>query len=341
MINWNKSLLPRESNLAKGFLQLPELIIQTNQKVAHYGTEHNWLLFSYLLIVSALLGRFIYRYSKLVHFLRQQNRSKMGEYTLVKNTSIGPGSFYKTIILPKDSIEEAILRHEIAHIEYGHFYDKMFVQLMVCFSPFILGVYFIQKELELVHEFQADAKASQESHNYSEFLVSEHFQSRQHSLIQTFFHHPLKSRIMMLKHAKPISKTRRVILLLGSFIGISYLVIVQSCKTKEPAKIVQNQIPAIAQMPEFPGGEDALYQYLTDHIIYPYGETKQGEVKVTFVVDADGSIIGTRVNKSLAPRLDSAAIAVVSNMPKWKPGKDKMGNSIAVHFQVPIKFQLD
>lgn len=99
----------------------------------------------------------------------------------------------------------------------------------------------------------------------------------------------------------------------------------------------------VEQMPEYPGGEQALYQYLSETISYPDTATKngiEGLVKVKFVVDEYGSIADVKTtNKPIGFGLEEEAVRVIKMMPPWKPGKND-GRPVKVYFQIPIRFVL-
>ena len=95
-------------------------------------------------------------------------------------------------------------------------------------------------------------------------------------------------------------------------------------------------------MPEFPGGMQAMIEYLNTNIKYPKDAIKQevgGRVMVMFVVETDGSLSNVRVARKVFPSLDAEAVRVVKSMPKWKPGKEK-GRSVRVNFTMPIVFSV-
>lgn len=82
--------------------------------------------------------------------------------------------------------------------------------------------------------------------------------------------------------------------------------------------------------------------YLSESIVYP-AECRQknvtGRVLVKFFIDADGSIKGTSVIKSVHPLIDKESIRVVAAMPKWEPGtEDDM--PVKIYYTLPIKFSL-
>ena len=98
----------------------------------------------------------------------------------------------------------------------------------------------------------------------------------------------------------------------------------------------------VEQMPEFPGGEAALYKYIGENVRYPEKATnasQQGTVRVKFVVNEDGSISNVTVARELGFGMDDEAKRVVSGMPKWRPGKNN-GKAVKVYYNLPIKFVL-
>lgn len=98
----------------------------------------------------------------------------------------------------------------------------------------------------------------------------------------------------------------------------------------------------VEQMPQFPGGDAALFEYLSTHIKYPTIAEENGvhgRVIVTFVVERDGSITDVKVVKSVDPSLDKEASRVVAGMPKWIPGKQN-GSAVRVKYNVPVTFRL-
>lgn len=93
-------------------------------------------------------------------------------------------------------------------------------------------------------------------------------------------------------------------------------------------------------MPEFPGGPQALMDYLKANVIFPKiaeEEGIQGKVVVSYVIDVDGSVTDVQVVQSVHPALDKEAMRVVKNMPKWIPGKQD-GKAVQVKYSLPINF---
>lgn len=99
----------------------------------------------------------------------------------------------------------------------------------------------------------------------------------------------------------------------------------------------------VEDMPEFPGGQQALLKYLSDHIKYPSicrENNIQGRVVLQFIVNKDGSIVDVEVIKPVNPSLDKEAVRVVSTMPKWKAGSQR-GKPVRVKYTLPVNFRLN
>ena len=116
-------------------------------------------------------------------------------------------------------------------------------------------------------------------------------------------------------------------------------VVVEKVEQKEEETKV---FEVVEQMPQFPGGDAALMQYLSSHIKYPVVAEEngiQGRVVCTFVVERNGSITDVRVVKSVDPSLDKEAVRVIKSMPNWIPGKQN-GSAVRVKYTVPVTFRL-
>jgi TonB family protein len=111
--------------------------------------------------------------------------------------------------------------------------------------------------------------------------------------------------------------------------------------TSQPAKAT-TVLTKAEQMPSFPGGEEKLYQFLSENIKYPteaLDKKIEGTVLVTFVVNENGKISDVRMAKRMANGMDQEAIRVVKMMPNWVPGMDN-GKAVAVQYTLPVKFSL-
>ncbi len=165
-----------------------------------------------------------------------------------------------------------------------------------------------------------------------------------------------------------------VILKLITFLPVIIFVLlaVNSCAAKKRTATVQTEIPApppppppppppsyenkntqavpgeeepfvvVEQMPEFPGGSEALLKFIAENTRYPELAKKnkiQGKVIIRFCVTAKGGISRVSILKGVAPELDAEAERVAETLPEFIPGKQG-GVAVAVWYMLPIAFTL-
>jgi len=97
------------------------------------------------------------------------------------------------------------------------------------------------------------------------------------------------------------------------------------------------------KMPVFPGGLDAMYEFLGNEVSYPAisrDRGKEGTAYVRFTVEKDGSITDIVILKGVDKHIDKESKRVVKEMPKWTPGEN-MGKKVRVYFTLPIKYTMN
>jgi TonB family protein len=98
----------------------------------------------------------------------------------------------------------------------------------------------------------------------------------------------------------------------------------------------------IEQLPTFMDGQASISQYISSHLEYPKEAIKnkiEGTVILRFIIDRDGNVTKPTVFKGIGGGCDEEAIRIISNMPKWKPGKQN-GKTVSVWYTLPIYFKL-
>ncbi|MEZ0538549.1 energy transducer TonB [Fibrella arboris] len=113
---------------------------------------------------------------------------------------------------------------------------------------------------------------------------------------------------------------------------------VETPEVKDDAPFV-----TVEQMPDFPGGQTALRDFLQRTLRYPSAASNagvSGRVAVTFTVNSDGSLTDLQVLKGLGFGTDEEALRVLKAMPRWKPGRQS-GRPVRVRFTLPITFSLE
>lgn len=117
----------------------------------------------------------------------------------------------------------------------------------------------------------------------------------------------------------------------------------------EPEEIVddelENEALDYAEVePQFPGGEQAMAEFIQENIQYPEIDREmgnEGTVYASFVVDSKGNIRNVKIIKSVpgSVGLDAEVKRVIRLMPQWIPAKQNNEN-VSVRFTLPIKFTI-
>ena len=94
--------------------------------------------------------------------------------------------------------------------------------------------------------------------------------------------------------------------------------------------------------PQFPGGNENLYKFLRDNIVYPNDELQKnitGKVYVKFAITENGDVEDAKIMRGIesAPEFGEEVLRVINKMPKWKPGK-MSGIPIKFYYNLPIEF---
>ena len=98
----------------------------------------------------------------------------------------------------------------------------------------------------------------------------------------------------------------------------------------------------VEEMPQFPGGVEALKKFVALSLQYPTIALENGiigQVYVNFIVSKDGIVTDAKISRGVDPSLDKEALRIVNNMPKWKPGS-QAGEPVSVAYTIPITFTL-
>lgn len=106
-----------------------------------------------------------------------------------------------------------------------------------------------------------------------------------------------------------------------------------------PVDDESNIYTVVDEMPEFPGGIDSLKQYIRERAIYPdllEDNNIEGRVIVGIVISHNGEVVKPTILRGIIPEIDSIALQIVRQMPRWKPGKLK-GIPVNVNYSIPVK----
>lgn len=114
-------------------------------------------------------------------------------------------------------------------------------------------------------------------------------------------------------------------------------------KTKFENEVIYT---VVEKMPEFPGGMEAIYKFITSKTQYPILEKKENyvncvKVYARFIVTKNGDLKDITIMKTIPKDVDdkikNEVLRVITAMPKWTPGEHKE-EKVNVNYILPISF---
>ncbi len=307
-------------------------------------------------------------------------RSRMladGSRLVITERNYAPFSWRNCIVISRKDYESngaMIIAHEQAHVHHHHSFDLILAQLFCAVQWFNPAAWMLRRSLLEVHEFEADAQVLEDGFDgrrYQICLVRAALQGSFATTTNNFSNCSTQKRIVMMNRHSTNPWARLRVLLMLPVVALS-VIVASACKqdtntemdvnTKDApptdvywdieeyeigeADSTDELFTVVEEMPEFPGGEEALLEYLRSNLQYPERckeNNIQGRVFVTFVINKDGKIVDPAVVKSAGPEgveLDVEALRVVSSMPAWTPGKQR-GEAVCVKYTVPVTFRMN
>lgn len=271
-----------------------------------------------------------------------------------------PFSFFNVIFVNRSLYSnrdiEQVLEHEMAHVRFKHSWDVLLLEILLIVQWFNPFAWLLRSLLKELHEFQADRvvlSSGTSIGRYKELLLFQVTGARLlpvNNLNQSL---TKKRFIMMTKYNSKTYGVAKIASALLVVIGLTItLAIDAQVKDKKSDKdqieivpVSQEEVCEIADvMPQYPGGQEKLIQFIIDNLKYPDSAKKAGKtgkVFVSFVVKKSGKVASVKVVRSSGHKeLDDAAIDVVKKMPDWTPG-EKDGKVVNVAYTLPLNFALD
>lgn len=275
-----------------------------------------------------------------------------------------------------------ILAHEQAHAQNWHSADVLFISLLQSVFWLHPAFYYFKRELRAMHEYQADRVALGlfDKIEYQQSLLSISISGGMSPLSNPFNVSLIKKRMFMMNQQQRQKPARNWFKMMALLPFVGALVALQSCnfnstETAQPEAVAE-QIMAttvdsagnkttqmvdpvkefadaqpdtdevftvVQEIPEYPGGTEAMMKFLADNIKYPaqaISDSIQGRVFINFIVEKNGRISSAKVLRGIGGGCDEEAVRVVELMPSWIPGKQR-GENVRVSFNMPIKFTLE
>ena len=160
----------------------------------------------FMLGVVVMIARLVISIMSVKRIIRSgEQQSLEGGVTLtIVDKPISPFSWFGHIVVSRADIEQnrdIILTHEMAHIRLHHSWDVLAVDLALCFWWFNPAMWLLRRELQSLHEYQADEEVLNsgiDAQTYQLLLIKRAVGSRLHSVANCLNHSNLNKRITMM-----------------------------------------------------------------------------------------------------------------------------------------------
>lgn len=274
---------------------------------------------------------------------------------VIHNEKLAPMSWMNYIFISKSDYQynkEEVITHEKAHNTHHHTYDTLLMELIFILQWFNPAAWLLKKELELVHEYQADNEVIKQGINaktYQLLLIKKTVGIERFKLANSLNKDFLQKRItMMLKKKTNKFGALRITLMVSAYLLIA-ITIPNSLQARSIVSKYFGTIELLnfskataleeSSIPQVKGGTDKLSEFLAENSKYPKEAVRnkeQGRVLVQFSVNQAGKCINTQIIQSASPSLDSEALRLIKLIPEWESNNNE--NLEAAIFILPMRF---
>ena len=333
-----------------------------------------WLLLLYVAGAAAVLAATLVSSSRMRRLIRSGGRQQVDGCRLtLLDKDVPSFSWGRNIVMSRKDYENspAIYTHERMHIKNRHSLDILLFTPITVIHWFNPLVWITLSELKLLHEYEADEAVINngiDATKYQLLLVKKAVGEHRFTLANGFQHSKLKNRInMMIKKQTPGWMRLAYFLVLPVLAGAMFACNPTNQQEPEPAADAEQvtldsgnpgititakkmdeegeAVPfnEVEFHPTFNGGNaNKFAEWVNSQLKYPEASKtagEQGRVVLQFTVGSDGQVSNVKVLRGVSEALDAEAVRVISNSPRWEPGKMD-GKPVPVHFTFPIVFQL-
>ncbi|MGV3642502.1 MAG: TonB family protein [Adhaeribacter sp.] len=298
----------------------------------------------------------------LISQYREHIRDQDGIFLVPTQGQLPTFSFFHYLFFdesqhPKESDRQKILQHETVHIRQKHSWDVLYMEILTILFWFQPLLYLYKKALASTHEYIADAQVVQQScpREYAVLLARQVLNKMDLSLGHFF------NKSLTLKRLNMLQKTQLRPSRLKQGLALPLLLLLfvlvsagnkpepeREQVTSHPADNLVLKGPAASlsrqgnQIPEFPGGKAALYNFLKRNLKYPPEAIRNkiaGQAIMEVVLDDQGRVDQVKALQSDHDALAREGVRVLKSMPPWQPSVASKGNPTRLIF--PFLFGLD
>jgi N-acetylmuramoyl-L-alanine amidase len=232
---------------------IDEVIISPKRSI----TIEQILPFIYLLVSFVLLLMMLQMLIHIASLLRKNKVMLIEDIHFVNtdNAKGTPFSFFKYIFWNQQIDMQSpagarIFKHEMAHIQERHSWDKMFINTVLIAFWINPVFWLIRRELSLIHEFIADKRAVEtgDTAAFAAMILAATYPQQRIGITNNFFYSPIKRRLMMLtknQHPKMNYISRLLVLPLAVIVFAAFTLKAKTIDDPKNNNTVTNKIASL------------------------------------------------------------------------------------------------
>lgn len=108
----------------------------------------------------------------------------------------------------------------------------------------------------------------------------------------------------------------------------------------DSVQLVEKSVEIIITQPEYKGGINALYEYVSVNFQYPTEAAKRwisGKLEVEFTVEKSGDVTYVGILKGIDDMVDAEVLRLLKAMPRWTPATR---NGVPVRYKVSMPINI-
>lgn len=255
LFRYNLLPQPKEQETIMLPISFSEIPIEIIEAPVKQVVEIPWLailLAVYSIGLLFFIGRYLFGLFQIDSFIRKSEHRPQtnGINVCVTDKNIAPFSWMKYIVISRsdfDTENNAVIAHEKSHIDQKHSFDKLFFDLFACFFWFNPFSWLLRREIQSVHEFQADEYVIQQgidSKQYQLLLIRKSAGEKTFALANNFLQRDLHKRInMMIKNkTNPKRKIGYLAILPIALIGTILLSVPKLNAKEQPKEVIEDEL---------------------------------------------------------------------------------------------------
>lgn len=167
-----------------------------------------WGIYLTGVVLLLLKNLFVFVYLRRLLKRCRREQTADGQVYYRYPDQIGPFSWLGRVVLSSaddGALTSCILAHERAHVLLGHSLDLLLIELFLCFQWFNPTVWWLKKDLRLVHEYEADRyvlSSGFDACTYQLLLIRKSVGPKLYNMVHSFNNYSLKKRITMMMKRK-------------------------------------------------------------------------------------------------------------------------------------------